>query len=92
MQASGRQNENPAEMKAFVAIGADIVGMSTAVEAIAANQMGMQICGISFITNMESGVDGNNQPLTHEEVLNMTNQGAADFEKLMFRVIKDMNE
>lgn len=92
IQASGPQYETPAEMKAFVAMGADVVGMSTAVEAIAANQMGMQICGISFITNMESGVDGNNQPLTHEEVLNMTNQGAADFEKLMFRVIKDMNE
>jgi purine-nucleoside phosphorylase len=63
----GPSYETPAEIRAFRAIGADAVGMSTAPEAIAARHMGLEVLGISCITNMAAGVLP--QPLVHEEVM-----------------------
>lgn len=87
IQAPGPQYESPAEMRAYAAWGADAVGMSTAVEAIAARQMGMRICAVSLITNMESGVAAEVKPLTHEDVLRIANIAVDGFSRLMAEVI-----
>ncbi len=63
----GPSYETPAEIRYLRAIGADLVGMSTVPEAIAANHMGMRVLGISCVTNMAAGVLP--QKLNHEEVL-----------------------
>lgn len=63
---SGPSFETPAEIKMLRMFGADAVGMSTVPEVIAARQMGLNILGISCITNMAAGIVG--QPITHEEV------------------------
>jgi purine-nucleoside phosphorylase len=66
----GPSYETPAEIRYLRAIGADAVGMSTAVEAIAARHMGIEVLGISCISNMAAGVLP--QPLDHNEVLETT--------------------
>jgi len=66
MQLSGPAYESPAEVQMCRILGADAVGMSTACEAVAANHMGMKVCGISCITNMACGIT--DQPLSHGEV------------------------
>ena len=66
IQLTGPAFETPAEVRMCRTLGADAVGMSTACEAIAANHMGMKICGISCISNLGCGMTEN--PLTHEEV------------------------
>ncbi len=66
VQVSGPQYETPAEICMLKALGADAVGMSTVCEAIAARHMGIQVCGISCITNMAAGL--NSAPLSHQEV------------------------
>jgi purine-nucleoside phosphorylase len=63
----GPSYETPAEIRFLRAIGADLVGMSTAPEAIVANYLGMKVLAISCVTNMASGVQA--RPLVHEEVL-----------------------
>ena len=63
----GPSYETPAEIRYLRAIGADLVGMSTVPETIAANYLGMKVLGISCVTNMAAGVNG--QKLVHEEVL-----------------------
>jgi len=63
----GPSYETPAEIRYLRAIGADLVGMSTVLEAIAANHMGMRSLGISCVTNMAAGILP--QKLNHEEVL-----------------------
>jgi purine-nucleoside phosphorylase len=64
----GPSYETPAEIRFLRAIGADLVGMSTAMEAIAANHAGMKVLGISCVTNMAAGVIPESR-LVHEEVL-----------------------
>lgn len=81
LQTSGPQFETPAEIRAYRALGADAVGMSTAVEAMAANHMGMKVCGISCISNLAAGM--NSEPLTQEEVQETADRTAAQFEKLV---------
>jgi purine-nucleoside phosphorylase len=63
----GPSFETPAEIRYMRAIGADLVGMSTVPEVIAANQMGIQVLAISCVTNLAAGLQS--QKLSHEEVL-----------------------
>ena len=63
----GPSYETPAEIRYLRTIGADLVGMSTVPEAIAANHMGLKVLGISCVTNMAAGVT--DQKLSHQEVL-----------------------
>jgi len=81
IQASGPNFETPSEIRAFRALGADAVGMSTACEAVAANHMGMKVCGISCISNMAAGIS--KTPLTHEEVQETANKTAPRFKALL---------
>ena len=90
LASSGPSYETPAEYKFFRTIGADAVGMSTACEAVAANHMGMMICGISCIANMGSGITAN--PLTHEEVQAAADKSAPDFKRLVTGCIKSIHE
>ncbi len=63
----GPSFETPAEIRAFAAMGADLVGMSTVQETIAARHMGIEVLGISCVTNMAAGIQ--KEPLSHEEVM-----------------------
>lgn len=81
VQFSGPSYETPAEVRMARALGGDAVGMSTAVEAIAANHMGMHICGISCITNMAAGVQ--TSPLDHAEVQETADRVSATFSKVV---------
>lgn len=80
-QLTGPSFESPTDVKAVGILGADAVGMSTVVEAIAANHMGMKICGISCVCNLGAGLS--KTPLTHEEVQEASKQAAPKFEKLV---------
>jgi len=63
----GPQYETPAEVRMLRSLGADAVGMSTVLECIAARWAGLEVCGVSLVTNAGAGYSG--QPLAHEEVL-----------------------
>jgi purine-nucleoside phosphorylase len=62
----GPNYETPAEIRAYRILGADMVGMSTVLEAIAARAAGLEVLGLALVTNMAAGIAG---PLSHEEVL-----------------------
>ena len=66
-QFPGPHYETPAEVRMARIMGADLVGMSTALEAIAARAEGSEVLGISLVTNLAAGMTG--EPLNHEEVL-----------------------
>lgn len=90
IQLLGPNFESPAEIRMCKAIGADAVGMSTACEAIAANHMGMKICGISCIANPAAGIS--KKPLTHEEVQQSADRAAPKFQKLVTECICRMGQ
>ena len=73
----GPHYETPAEIRMLRTLGADLVGMSTALEAIAARAEGMEVLGLSLVTNLAAGTTG--QPLDHAEVLAA---GAASAERM----------
>lgn len=86
IQFTGPSFESPAEIQMAKALGADAVGMSTVVEAIAANHMGMKVCGISCVCNLAAGLS--ETPLTHEEVQQAANTAAVHFKKLVTECVK----
>lgn len=88
IQLTGPNFETPAEVKMCRTLGADAVGMSTACEGIAANHMGMKICGISCISNLACGLT--DQPLSHQEVQETADRVAPLFEKLVTASIVNM--
>ncbi len=88
IQLTGPNYETPSEVKMCRLLGADAAGMSTAAEAVAANHMGMKVCGISCITNMGCGML--EQPLSHEEVQKTADKAAVSFQKLVTQVIKNI--
>ena len=78
---TGPNYETPEEIRMCKVLGADAVGMSTAVEAMAANHMGMKVCGISCISNLAAGIS--QTPLTHEEIQETADRVAPLFKKLV---------
>ena len=66
-QLPGPHFETPAEIRMLRTLGADLVGMSTVLEAIAAREAGAEVFGLSLVTNLAAGMSG--EPLNHEEVL-----------------------
>ena len=64
---TGPTYETPAEVRMLAAMGGDAVGMSTVLECIAARWVGLEVCGVSLVTNAGAGYSG--EPLSHEEVL-----------------------
>lgn len=85
IQLTGPNYETPAEVRMCRALGADAAGMSTAAEAVAANHMGMKVCGISCITNLGCGML--DQPLSHAEVQETADRVAVDFKRLITQAI-----
>ena len=85
VQFTGPAYETPAEIRMAISWGADAVGMSTACEAMAARHMGMEVCGISCITNMASGLS--TQKLDHKEVQETADRVAASFRALVSELI-----
>ena len=80
-QLTGPSFESPAEIQLLHKLDVDAVGMSTVVEAIAANHAGMKICGISCVCNLAAGMTDN--PLTHDEVQQAAADAAPKFKKLL---------
>ncbi|MGH9309405.1 MAG: purine-nucleoside phosphorylase, partial [Vicinamibacterales bacterium] len=81
----GPSYETPAEIRAFRTLGADAVGMSTVPEAIVARHMGVEVLGISCITNPAAGVLP--APLVHDEVMEVARRVRAEFSRLLEGII-----
>lgn len=88
MYLPGPQYETPAEIRAVRALGADAVGMSTVPEAIVARHCGMQVLGLSLLTNMAAGIL--DQPLSEEEVLEAAAAASRRFSLLVRRCLAGM--
>ncbi len=86
---SGPSYETPAEIHLLRTLGADAVGMSTVPEAIVARHMGLEVLGISCITNMAAGIS--DQPISHEEVMATGDRVRETFAELLRRVIGAIN-
>ena len=86
---SGPCFETAAEIRAYAALGADAVGMSTVPETIAANYLGMRVLGLSCITNMATGIAEKKHE--HAEVLRVANESSAKLCALVRRLILDWN-
>lgn len=89
-QLTGPSFETPAEIRMLRTLGCDAVGMSTAVEAVAAAHMGMRICGISCVCNLAAGMTAN--PLSHKEVQEAADKAAPVFKSLVTDSVKRFGE
>lgn len=87
LQLTGPAFETKAEIRMCAALGADAVGMSTAIEAQAARHCGLQVCGISCITNLACGIS--NQPITSEEVTETANEISEKFRAQIKEIINE---
>jgi purine-nucleoside phosphorylase len=86
----GPSYETPAEIRYLRAIGADLVGMSTVLEVIAARHMGIKVLAISCVTNMAAGIL--DQPLSHEEVMETGERVKTSFEALLRAVLPRLQD
>jgi purine-nucleoside phosphorylase len=85
VQFPGPHYETPAEIAMVRAIGGHLVGMSTTLEAIAARQAGLEVLGLSLITNLAAGISG--RPLDHEEVLQAGKDAASRMGELLAAIV-----
>jgi purine-nucleoside phosphorylase len=85
VQFPGPHYETPAEIEMVRRIGGDLVGMSTTLEAIASREAGMEVLGISLITNLAAGISG--EPLDHAEVLETGRAAASRMGDLLGRIV-----
>jgi purine-nucleoside phosphorylase len=85
VQFPGPHYETPAEVRMAGVLGGQLVGMSTTLEAIAAREAGMEILGISLVTNLAAGLSG--EPLNHEEVLEAGKAAASRMGGLLSQVV-----
>jgi len=85
VQFPGPHYETPAEIGMVRAIGGDLVGMSTTLEAIAAREAGAEVLGLSLVTNLAAGMTG--EPLNHEEVLEAGRVAATRMGELLAKVV-----
>ena len=85
----GPSYETPAEIRYLRTIGADLVGMSTVAETIAANHLGIQVLGISCVTNLAAGLSG--EKLSHEEVLETGRRVSGTFLKLLTALLPKLD-
>jgi purine-nucleoside phosphorylase len=85
VQFPGPHYETPAEVRMAGVLGGHLVGMSTTLEAIAAREAGMEVLGISLVTNLAAGIG--DQPLNHEEVLEAGRAAASRMGDLLGRVV-----
>ena len=88
VQLTGPNYETPAEVRMCKIWGGDAVGMSTACEAMAARHMGMEVGGISCITNLAAGIS--KEKLDHKEVQETADRVSKDFKRLVTKIIETM--
>lgn len=84
----GPQYETPAEVRMLRVLGADMVGMSTVPEAIAARHMGARVLGISCVTNLAAGIT--DQPLSHDEVTETADRVRGEFLRLLDGILAEL--
>ena len=84
-QLPGPHYETPAEIRMLRTLGADLVGMSTVLEAIAAREAGVEVLGLSLVTNLAAGMTG--EPLDHVEVLETGKAAAANLGPLLAELV-----
>jgi inosine/guanosine/xanthosine phosphorylase family protein len=85
---TGPSYETPAEVRLYAGLGGDAIGMSTVLECIAARWAGLEVCGISLVTNAGAGYGG--EPLSHEEVLAAGAEAAPRMIRLVRRFVCDL--
>lgn len=90
VQFRGPHYETPAEVQMVMTIGGDLVGMSTTLEAIAARHVGLEVLGVSLVTNLAAGIS--DQPLSHEEVLDAGREAASRCGLLLAQVVRTIAE
>jgi purine-nucleoside phosphorylase len=90
VQLPGPSFETPAEIRMLAVLGCDAVGMSTAVEVIAARHAGMRVCGVSCVANLAAGISP--CPLSMEEVMAASNAAAPEFKRLLWDSIAAMQQ
>ena len=90
LQTTGPQYETPSEIRMYQVLGAHAVGMSTACEAMVARHMGMEVCGISCVTNLAAGLS--DKALSHEEVQETADRVAQSFQSLVWELLSTIEE
>jgi purine-nucleoside phosphorylase len=85
---TGPNYETPAEVRMLATLGGHAVGMSTVLEAIAARWVGLEVCGVSLVTNAGAGYSG--EPLTHEEVLAAGAEAGPSLGRVIRRFVADL--
>lgn len=87
---TGPTYETPAEVRMLAALGGHAVGMSTVLECIAARWVGLEVCGVSLVTNAGAGYTG--LPLTHEEVLESGRESGPRLARVIRRFVEDLGD